>query len=134
MAVNSQEKHLRGHQDFAAACRTYGFGAVHCRKGKLDCRGLPGLSVSIRRTERLRMDTAMAQASAEAQDKLPILAHRGNRQPWRITMDLDTFFLLYRAFIRTPPHDPEEPEAEPCHGSDPVPVHLPAESPAPQVF
>jgi len=134
MAPSSLEKHFRGHRDFAKACRDRGFTAVQCVHGRLDNRGLPGLSVSIRRTERLRMEEAMAQTAANAGGKLPVLAHRSSRQPWRITMDLDTFFLLYRTFMQMPLPDPAEPADEPYHDSDPAPARLPVKSPDPQVF
>lgn len=132
MAANSRDKHTRGHREFAKLCREQGFAAVQCIHGRLDSRGLPGLSVSIRRTERLRMEEALARAAAEADGKLPILAHRSSRQPWRITMDTDTFFLLYRAFMRKPQSDPAEPASEAYHSSDPTPARLPAEHPDPQ--
>ena len=127
MAVRTQKKHTRGHKEFSRLCREQGFEAVRCIRGHLDCCGLPGIHVSIRRTERLRMDDAMAQAAAEAGDRFPVLAHRSNHQPWRITMDLDTFFHLYRAFTKIHLPDPALPVSEPSHGSDPGRLHLPAE-------
>lgn len=78
------------------------------------------------------MEEALARAAAEADGKLPVLAHRSSRQPWRITMDTDTFFLLYRAFMRKPQSDPAEPASEAYHSSDPTPARLPAEHPDPQ--
>ena len=87
MAVRTQEKHTRGHKEFSRLCREQGFGTVQCIQGHLDCSGLPGIHVSIRRTERLRMDDAMAQAAAEAGDRFPILAHRSildGSQPYEI--------------------------------------------------
>ena len=129
MAVNTSAKHSRGHQDFAAACRKLGFSAVQCSHGRLDCRNLPGIHISIRRTERLRMENAMEEAAAAAEGLPSVLAHRSNGHPWRITMDLETFFLLYRAFIQKLPGDPGSPASEPYHGSDPTPDHCPAERP-----
>ena len=107
MAANSRSKHFRGHQDFVRACREQGFETVRCTHGRLDCSSLPEIHVTIRRTERLRMETAMEEAAAEAGKMPVVLAHRSNGHPWRITMGLDTFFLLYRAFIQKYPGDPE---------------------------
>ena len=134
MEAISLEKHVRGNREFAKLCRDYGFAAVRCVKGHLDCCGLPGLAVTVRRTERLRLDRAMADAIREAGDKLPILVHRASRQPWRITMEPDTFFRLYRAFIQTSPPDPAIPAYEPYPGSDPGSAHRPEESAAPPIF
>ena len=131
MAANSIPKHANGSREFARKCREYGFAAVQCTHGALDCSNLPGIHISVCRTERLRLERAMTECAAAAKPLLPILAHRSNRRPWRITMDLDTFFHLYRGFIQTNRFDPAAPESEPCHDSDPVPVHLPAGSPAP---
>ena len=134
MEAISREKHFRGNREFAKLCRDYGFAAVRCVKGQLDCCELPGLAVTVRRTERLRLDRAMADAIREANDQLPILVHRTSRQPWRITMEPDTFFRLYRAFIQISPPDPERPACEPYPGSDPGPAHRPGESADPPVF
>lgn len=131
MELNSREKHFRGHREFAKICRDHGFTAVQCIKGRLDSRGLPGISLTVRRTERLRLDRAMAEAIAEAGKQLPILVCRSSRQPWRIIMEPDAFFRLYRAFIRMSPPDPAEPKSEPYPGSDPDSAHLRGESAVP---
>ena len=133
MDINSRKKHFRGHREFAKICRDHGFTAVQCTKGRLDGRGLPGISLTIRRTERLRLDRAMAETIADADGCLPVLAHRSSRQPWRITMDTATFFRLYRAFIQMSLPDPAKPGSEPYPCSDPGSVHLPGESAAPSV-
>lgn len=50
--------------------------------------GLP-LHVECKRTERLRLSEAMAQAVHDANNHaLPIVAHRSNRQPWLLTVRL----------------------------------------------
>ena len=41
-----------------------------------------------KRTERLRLNDAMKQAEHDANGRIPAVAHRGNRQPWRITLNL----------------------------------------------
>ena len=133
VGINSRGKHFRGHREFAKVCRDHGFTAVHCVNGQLDSRGLPGISLTVRRTERLRLDRAMAEAIAEAGSKLPLLVHRSSRQPWRITMESETFFCLYRAFIQMSPPDPAKPASEPYPCSDQAPVHPLEESAAPSV-
>jgi len=131
MAIGSKEKHFRGHLEFARKCREYGCAAVRCTHRVLDCRSFSGFHLEICRTERLRLDEAMARTCAHAGDLLPVLAHRSNGQPWRITMDLPVFCMLYTAFTQTGRPDPASPASAPCHGSDPVPDRPPAESSAP---
>ncbi len=127
MSVNTLKKHTRGHREFAAQWRTHSLPPLHCRHGALDCSGLPGIHISVRRTERLRLDDAMKQAALEAQSRLPVLAHRSSRHPWRITMDLPTFAVLYGGFIQNSRPGPASPEPAACPGSDPASVRPPAE-------
>ena len=128
MPVNSREKHTRGHREFAALWRSHSLPPLRCSHGALDCSDLPQIHISVRRTERLRLDEAMVQAVLEAQNRLPILAHRSSRQPWRITMDFSTFAILYAGFIQNCLPDPAGPEPAAYHGLDPVSAHLPAGS------
>ena len=104
----TRNKHLRAHQEFALACRALGLPAVRCAGGKLDGKTLPGLALCIRRTERLRLDETMALLEADPCEGLPVLAHRKNRRPWRVTMRLDVFLTLYQAFLQSLP--PEIPQ------------------------
>ena len=119
MSLNATQKACRGRLEFAKKCREQGYTAVRCTKGQLDCRGLPGIHVSVRRSERPRLDQELRQAAEESGDRLPVLAHRTNRSSWKITMELQDFFRLYRAFSQRPLPDPASPASEPCHGSDP---------------
>ena len=116
MSIGSKEKNRRGHREFAARCRSFGFTAVRCVRGISDCRGLPGLSVEIHRAKRLRLDSAMAAAkAAAAEGQIPVVAYRSDRRPWRVTLDLSDFFLLYRAYLQRPLPDPVPPAAEAYH-------------------
>ena len=130
MAAGSRQKHARGHQDFARACRSHGW-AARCTYGVLDRRSFPGLTPEICRANRLRLEEAMGRAEAHAEDDLPVLVHRADRKPWRVTMDLAVFLRLYAAFIQRPLPDPAVPASAPYHGSDPDPARRPAERPAP---
>ena len=131
MPVNSQQKHRRGHLEFARLCRQAGYAPAQCCRGALDCRALPGLYVEIRRTERLHLESAMAQAALTAGNRIPVVAHRTSRQPWRITMALDDFFTLYRGYCQRPLPGPESPKSAAYPGSDPDHSHRPAAASAP---
>lgn len=131
MSLSSREKHTRGHREFTALWRKYPLPPLRCSHGALDCSRLPDIHISVRRTERLRLDEAMTQAALEAQSRLPVLAHRSSYQPWRITMDFPTFAVLYGGFIQNSLPGPAEPEAAAYHSSDPASARLPAECSAP---
>lgn len=103
MAISSRKKHLRAHEEFAAACRAHGLSHVHCAHGRLTEDSLPTISLTITRSERLRLEQAMEQAAANARGFLPVLAHRTNRHPWKITMALPDFLTLYRGYLLSLP-------------------------------
>lgn len=121
--IKSVSKHTRGSREFFRLCRQAGLPAA---KG-----GLPGLSVEVRRTQRLHLERAMAEAVSAAGTAVPVLAHRSDGHPWRITLRLEDFLCLYRAYLQSFRPDPESPEAEACHSSDPDPDRLPADAPVP---
>ncbi len=115
--IKTLAKHTRGQREFFALCNAKG--------------GLPGLSVEVRRTQRLRLEEAMAAAAEKVADSIPVVAHRSDKQPWRITLTLDGFLQLYRAYLQTRQPDPESPSSEAYHNSDPDPDRLPADGPIP---
>ena len=51
----------------------------------------------MKRTEKLNIYTAMQQAKLDAAGvRMPIVAHRRNRDEWLITMKADDWFSLYK--------------------------------------
>ena len=125
--MNSRRKHARGNREFAALCRQAGFPAS-CDHGILNSGELPGLSVEVRRTQRLHMEKVMADAVASAsKDAIPLVAHRADRQPWRITLDLPGFLRLYSAYLQIHRPCPAPPESEAYPGSDPGSGRPPAD-------
>lgn len=128
--IKSRQKNTRGNREFAALCRQAGFMEAGCHLGILQKGGLPGLSVEVRRTQRLHLENAMAAAGEAAGENIPVVAHRSDHQPWRITLGLDDFLLLYRAYLQTRRPDPAPPSAEAYPDSGPDPDHLPANDPA----
>ena len=118
--IKSRKKHSRGSREFAAICRQYGFTST-CRHGTFENGGLPGLFVEVRRTQRLHLEEDLAAAVRNADGSIPILAHRKDLQPWKITLLLPDFLQLYRAYLQTGLPDPESPASEAYPGSDPSP-------------
>lgn len=114
--IKTLAKHARGRREFFSLCKANG--------------ELPGLAVEVRRSQRLRLEEAMAAAAESADNRIPVVAHRSDHQPWRITLELDGFLLLYRAYLQTHLPDPISPSSEAYPDSDPGPGHLPANGPA----
>lgn len=98
--MNSKRKGAAGEREFAKVCREHGYEA---RRGQQynglegeDVVGLPGVHIEVKRVERLNIEEAMAQSKADAQGKIPIVAHRKNNCEWLITMRAEDWFKLYR--------------------------------------
>jgi len=103
MAINSRQKGAKGEREWAAFCRDKGYKDV--RRGQQfsglegeDCVGLPFIHQEVKRVEKLNINSAMVQSSNDAQGKIPIVAHRRNREKWKVTMWADDWFELYKAW------------------------------------
>lgn len=104
MAINSREKGKVGERELANLCKKYGFNKV--RRGQQysgiegeDVVGLDGVHVEVKRVERLNLSKAMRQAIDDAKgEKVPVVAHRKNYENWLITMRVEDWFELYRAW------------------------------------
>ena len=101
--VNSRRKGKEGELEFARECREAGYEAARRSQqycgvaGDADVIGLPGLHVEVKRVNRLNIEQAMEQACSDAQaGELPVVAHRKDGGKWLVTMELDTFWRLYR--------------------------------------
>ena len=81
--MNIRQKHQRARLEFEACCRAARNPAI-----------LTHLYVEISRSERLRLEAALALARDRSQEKLPAVAHRTNRTDWKITMELADFLRL----------------------------------------
>ncbi len=49
------------------------------------------LHIEVKRTERLQLYPALAQAQRDAVGMIPVVAHRMNRHPWIVILTLDDF-------------------------------------------
>jgi len=50
---------------------------------------IPDVHIECKRVEMLRMTSALDQAVEDAGDKVPVVMHRKNNQPWLVTVRLD---------------------------------------------
>ena len=107
MGRMSREKGKRGEREWAAVCREHGY---NCRRTSQYCGqtgdssdvvGLPGIHQEVKRTERLDLYGAMAQAKHDAkQGTLPMVALRRNDHRWLVVMEAEDWFALYGAYQR----------------------------------
>jgi len=102
--INSREKGKAGEREFAALCRKHGF--ENARRGQQfsgiegkDVVGLEGIHIEVKRVERLNIEQALQQAEKDKKEgEISIVAHRRNREEWKITMRAEDWFELYRAW------------------------------------
>ncbi len=103
MSARSRNKGKRGELELARLLSAEGFPA--CRgvqyHGGTDspdvrCPCLPGVHWEVKRTERLRLYEALAQAQHDASGKLPIVAHRANNAPWIAILSMADLLAVLR--------------------------------------
>lgn len=116
MSVNSKRKGKEGEQEFANLCKEHGFSQVRRSQqyagihGDADVVGLPGIHTEVKRVERLNEEKALQQAEEDCKKgKIPIVAHRRNREEWKVTMRAGEWFKLYKAWVKT--NYPEKPDS-----------------------
>ena len=99
--MNSRTKGKTGELELARILREHGYqsrrGQQYCgASGDADVTGLPGVHIEVKRVEALNYYGAMEQSRSDARPgELPVVAHRKNRKPWLVTMDLEDFLELY---------------------------------------
>ena len=104
MPINSRQKGKAGELELARVLKDYGYDAKRSvqyngKDGQADVLGLPSIHIECKRVEQLNLYNAMEQAKRDAKngDK-PAVFHRKNRCNWLVTMELDNFMELYKAF------------------------------------
>lgn len=103
--MNSREKGAAGERELAGILKKYGYdcrrGQQYCGiNGDADVIGIPGLHIECKRVEKLNIDDALEQSIRDAKDgELPVVMHRKNRKPWKVTLELDSFMILLDAYM-----------------------------------
>ena len=101
MGKMQRNKGKRGERELAGILRDYGYD---CRRGQQFCGangdadvvGLPGIHIESKRTERLNLYDALAQATRDARKgEIPVIFHRRNNCEWVCILSLDDFMRLY---------------------------------------
>lgn len=102
--MNVKRKGNAGEREFLALLAEYGIEANRNEQryiGGLDnpdisavVGGIP-FHVEVKRTERFRLYEAMEQARRDANGhRIPLVAHRQNRKPWVVVMDVLDFMRI----------------------------------------
>lgn len=99
--MNSKRKGNAGERELLGILSSHG-EAQRNDQTFVGGHGNPDISFSIgdqrfhveaKRTERLNLHAAIKQAEADAaEETIPVVAHRRNREPWYLTIKLDDFF------------------------------------------
>lgn len=105
--INSKQKGARYERELAKAFREYGFeearrGVQYSGKqGEADdVVGLPHIHIEAKHVERLNLYEAIKQAERDAnEDEMPCVFHRRNRTKTYVTLGLDDFMALYKAWM-----------------------------------
>lgn len=105
--TNSKKKGSAGERELSRKLRDHGYDECrrteqYCGKaGDSDVVGLEGIHIECKRVEHLMLDNAMAQAKGDAIDgNIPTVMHRKNRGEWLVTMRLDDWVPMYRAWAK----------------------------------
>ena len=102
--MNSKNKGSRGERELAAILREHGYDSHRGQQfaggiDSPDVTGLPGIHIECKRVENLNIHKAYAQAVRDADGKaIPAVFHRRNREPWMVTINLEDFMEIYKAW------------------------------------
>lgn len=103
---NSRQKGKRGELEAAHEFQRYGYEARRSQQfaginNDADVVGVPYIHLEIKRVQALNLDKAMAQSERDAKEnEIPVVMHRKDRMPWRVTLNFEDFMRFYQAFER----------------------------------
>lgn len=104
MAINSRQKGKRNELLLAHKLQEYGYEARRSQQfaginGDADVVGVPHLHIECKAVQKLNLDKAMEQSIRDARDgEIPVVMHRKDRQPWRVTLSLEDFMAMFQAY------------------------------------
>ena len=101
MGKMSRDKGKRGERELALKLKEYGYDTrrgvqYHGGPESPDVIGLPGIHIECKRTERLNLYDALAQAKHDAGQDMPVVIHRRNDCDWVVIQPLEDWIELYR--------------------------------------
>lgn len=106
--MNSKRKGSDGELELAKFLQAHGYNARRGQQysganGDADVEGLPGIHIECKRVEKLNIDDAMEQSIKDAyadsikkgSEVVPVVFHRRNRRPWKVTLLAEDFLKIY---------------------------------------
>lgn len=124
---SAQRKGSQGERELAAALTSL-LGA-ECRKGSSpflpgiiapDVLGVDGLHIEVKRRGRFSIPAAVRQSARDAHgNDVPIVAHRPNRSPWMITVELNHLPALAAAIMAILAQGPRRTPQDAFDGTGP---------------
>lgn len=109
--TNSRAKGARAERELAKVLNDYGYKTrrtvQYSGKGEetnADLIGLEGIHIECKWAERLNLYDAIGQARRDSKcdlpfsDKLPTVFHKKNHCEWLVTMPMEFWILLYKAY------------------------------------
>lgn len=104
MAINSRQKGKRGELQIAHILNDHGYKARRGQQysgasGDADVIGIPGIHIEVKYVQALNIEKAMEQSRNDARlDEIPIVMHRKNHEPWKVTMDIADWIKFLKAY------------------------------------
>lgn len=102
--MNSRQKGARGERELSLTLRELGYETRRGQQfsganGDADVIGLPKIHIECKRVEHLNIDDALLQSIRDMRDgEIPVVMHRKNHTPWKVTMLLSDWIRLYRDY------------------------------------
>lgn len=102
--TNSKRKGKNGELELVHKLKELGFDTERTQQycgntgEAADLKGLNGIHIECKRTERLNLYDAMAQAKHDTTGGLPTVFHRKNKCEWLVIMRLEDWIKLYREY------------------------------------
>lgn len=104
--TNSRAKGARAERELAKILREHGF--EDARRGQQfsglegeDVVGIPFVHIECKNVQRLNLRDAMAQSERDArEDQYPVVMHKKDRMPWLVTLNLEDFITMYKAWYK----------------------------------
>lgn len=95
MGAPSRRKGANGERDFRNLLRRFGFTCDRDGTAHGDLRhDVPNVHFEVKRCETLALPKWTRQAELDARGRVPVVAYRRSREPWRVSLPAEEFLRL----------------------------------------
>ena len=105
--INSRAKGADGEREISNILKEHGYKTRRGQQfsganGDADVVGIENIHIEVKRVEALHLDNAYEQSCRDARTgEIPTVFHRKNRKPWKVTIGLEDFIKLHKAYERS---------------------------------